>query len=304
MDSFVRVMHAGNFSTAAHQLGVSRTLISRHIIELERHLGFTLLNRSTRKVAPTDEAREYLKFCERVFGELEREQDFVLYRERSANVLKVVAPKSFGVLKLADAIMDFTEAQPRFRISLSLEDFSFRLNEFSEKGYDLAICISSIRESALISRRIASLEWILCATPEYVRRYGRPQSPQDLKNHSCLAHLNLELNDRIWRFKKEAAHASIRIDGPFRSNSVIVLRKAALRSLGIASLPRYAIASDLTTGSLVPLMPRYPQPYRPLTAVYPRSAAALAKVKAFVPWLANWFRKNDPNRDTALPLRT
>lgn len=300
MHSFVRVMHAGNFSSAARQLGVSRALISRHIIELEHHLGFTLLSRSTRNVVPTEEAPTYLKFCERVFRELEREQDFARYRDRNASVLKIVAPKSFGELKLADALFEFAEAEPRFHVSLSLEDFSFRPNEFTEKGYDIAICISSIKDSALISRRIAALEWVICATPDYVRRHGQPHRPQDLKNHPCLAHLNLELNDSIWRFEKGAERSSIKIDGPFRSNSGIVLRNAALRSLGVAILPCYAIAADLASGSLVPLLRRYRLPSRPLTAVYPRSLTGLAKVKAFVPWIARWFRDNDPN-DHAAP---
>jgi len=296
MHSFVRVMHAGNFSTAARQLGVSRALVSRHIIDLERHLGFSLLSRSTRSVVPTDDAYPYLKFCERVFRELEAEQDFVRDRGKNADTLKVVAPKSFGTLNLSDAILDFAEAEPNFRISLSLEDFSFRPNDFIEKGYDIAICISSISDSALISRRMAALDWVLCATPEYVRRHGRPSRPAELKNHPCLVHLNLELNDRIWRFEREANRSSIKIDGPFRSNSVVVLRKAALRSLGLAILPRYAIVADLSSGSLIPLLQRYRLSPRPLSAVYPRPLARLPKIRTFVSWLARWFRENDPNR--------
>jgi DNA-binding transcriptional LysR family regulator len=299
MHSFARVMHAGNFSTAARQLGVSRALISRHIIELERHLGFALLSRSTRNVVPTNEAHDYLKFCERVFRELEREQDFVHYRDKSASVLKIVAPKSFGELKLADAVFAFAEEEPRFQVSLSLEDFSFRSNEFLEKGYDIAICISFISDSALISRRIASLDWMLCATPDYVRRHGRPQSPAELKNHLCLAHLNAEANDSVWRFEKDGKSTSIKIDGPFRSNSGIVLRQAALRSLGIAILPRYAIAADLASGALVQLLRRHRLAPRPLSAVYPRSMAGLPKIKTFVPWLTRWFREHDLNGDPA-----
>ncbi len=295
MHSFARVMHAGNFSTAARQLGVSRALISRHIIELERHLGFALLARSTRNVVPTDEAAAYLAFCERVFRELEREQDFVHYRDRNASTLKIVAPKSFGTLKLTDAVLDFTEADPRFHVSLSLEDFSFRPNEFTEKGYDIAICISSIRDTALISRRIGALDWVLCAAPDYLRRHGRPQHPADLKNHSCLVHLNFEINDSIWRFERNGERHAVKIDGPFRSNSGIALRRAALRGLGIALLPRYAIAVDLAAGDLVPLLRRYRVPPRPLAAIYPRSLAGLPKIKTFLPWLIRWFRNHDPN---------
>jgi DNA-binding transcriptional LysR family regulator len=144
---------------------------------------------------------------------------------------------------------------------------------------------------------------MLCATPHYVRRHGRPQSPAELKNHPCLAHLNAESNDSIWRFEKDGRRTSIKIDGPFRSNSGIVLRKAALRSLGIAILPRYAIAADLASGALIPLLRRHRLAPRPLSAVYPRTMAGLPKIKTFVPWLTRWFRDHDLNGD-ATPVRT
>ena len=294
MESFVRVMHAGNFSIAARQLGVSRALISRRVMELERHLGFALLQRSTRNVVPTEEAGPYLEFCERVFREIEREQGFVRYRDKNASTLKIVAPKSFGTLKLADALLAFASAEPRFKVSLSLEDLASP-NELTEKGYDIAIYIGAIKDSALISRRLAVLDWVLCASPDYLRRRGRPQHPADLKQHACLSHLNLDLNDSVWRFERDGKRHIVKIDGPFYSNSGIALRQAALQGLGIAVLPRYAIAADLASGTLVPLLRRYRLPPRPLVAVYPRSVARLPKVKTFLPWLARWFRDCDPN---------
>ena len=294
MQSFVRVMHAGNFSIAARQLGVSRALISRRIMELERHLGFALLQRSTRNVVPTDEAAPYLAFCERVFREIEREQSFVRYRDKNASTLKVVAPKSFGTLKLADALLSFAAAEPRFKVSLSLEDLSFP-NELTEKGYDIAICIASIKDSSLISRRIAVLDWMLCASPDYLRRHGRPQHPADLKQHACLPYLNLDANDSVWRFERDGKRHIIKIDGPFYSNSGMALRKAALQALGIAILPRYAIAADLASGALLPLLGRYRVPPRPLLAIYPRPLAKLPKIRMFLPWLDRWFRAHDPN---------
>lgn len=295
MQSFVRVMRAGNYSMAARQLGVSRALISRQIMSLEQHLGFPLLSRSTRNVVPTEAAHSYLGFCERILRELEREQDFGRFREKSAVTLKMVGPKSFGTLKLADAVLAFAESKPQFHVFLSLEDFSFRPNEFMEKGYDIAICISSINDSALISRRIAMLEWLLCASPDYIRRHGRPSDPHDLKNHACLAHLNLQLNDRIWRLEGDGKRVSVKIDGPFHSNSAILLREAALRGLGIAALPRYAVAADLASGALVPLLRRYRLPSRPLAAVYPRSAVGSIKIKTINSWLLRWFREHNPN---------
>ncbi len=137
MQSFVRVMRSGSFTIAARQLGVSRALVSRHIIDLERHLGIRLLNRSTRNVVPTDEAASYLQFCEQILSDLEKgERSFAGNHDKPIETLKIVAPKSLGTMNSADAILDFAQAEPRIRVSLVLEDFSFRPYEFVEKGYD------------------------------------------------------------------------------------------------------------------------------------------------------------------------
>src|SRR5581483_9977451 len=157
MQSFVRVMHAGSFTVAARQLGLSRALVSRHIIDLERHLGTRLINRSTRNLTPTEAAAGYLAFCERILSEIESgERSFTQPENKPIETLRVVAPKSFGTMNLADAILDFADSRPHVRVSLVLEDFSFRPYEFVEKGYDLALCLAAIRDSTLIARTIVS----------------------------------------------------------------------------------------------------------------------------------------------------
>lgn len=296
MQSFVRVMHAGSFTVAAHQLGISRALVSRHIIDLERHLGTRLLNRSTRNLTPTEAAAGYLTFCERILGEIESgERSFTQTKNKPIETLKVVGPKSFGTMNLADAILAFAETQPHVRVSLVLEDFSFRPYAFVEKGYDLALCLASIRDSALIARTLVSLDWVLCASPDYLARHGRPKTPADLKRHACLAHMNLEINDRIWQFTRNQVRQAVKIDGPVLSNSALVLRKAALRSLGIAILPRYCVAADLGAGRLVALLSSHKLPRRPLLAVYPRAIKVSPTINSFATFLARWFQQADPN---------
>ena len=300
MQSFVRVMRSGSFTIAARQLGVSRALVSRHIIDLERHLGIRLLNRSTRNVVPTNEAAAYLKFCEQILSDLEKgERSFVGDQDKPIETLKIVAPKSMGTMNLADAILDFAQAEPRIRVSLVLEDFSFRPYEFVEKGYDLALCIATIRDSALMARKIGALDWVLCASPDYILRHGKPKAPADLKRHSCLAHMNLDLNDSVWQFTRNQARRSIKVEGPLLSNSALVLRKAALRSLGIAILPRYCVVGDLAAGALVTMLPNYKLPQRPLQAVYPRALAATQKTTTFVTFLSRWFQQSNPNYGSA-----
>src|SRR5215470_119787 len=310
MESFVRVVRSGSFTIAANQLGLSRALVSRHVSGLEARLGVRLLNRSTRSLNLTDEGRSYLEFCEQVFGQIESsERAIVRTRAEPVGTLKIAAPKSFGTLHLADAIVDFAKLHPRLNVSLILDDVSFRRPyDFVERGLDLALRISSLPNSSVIEKEIAPLDWVVCAAPEYLARVGRPGAPADLAAHDCLVHLNVTANDRIWRFEgKKGGGArrslSVKVNGSFFSNSALALRKAALAGLGIAMLPRYSVADDLAVGSLVTLLPRHRVAQRPLLAVYPRAGEVPQKVEIFVEFLTNWVNSHEINhRSSRFPL--
>lgn len=297
MESFVRVVRAGSFTIAANQLGLSRALVSRHVSDLEARVGVRLLNRSTRSLNLTDEGRSYLDFCEQLFRDVEsKEHAIVRTRAEPTGMLKLLAPKSFGTLHLADAIIEFAKLQPRLQVTLILEDVSFRSYDFAEKGLDLALRISSMRNASVIEQQIAPLEWVLCASPDYLARKGRPVHPSDLAEHDCLVHINVTANDRIWRFEGPKGNVSAKVGGSFFSNSALALRKAALADLGIALLPRYTVTDELSAGALVTLLPRYKPPSRPLIAVFPRVPVVPTKVQVFVDFLTKWFAARDVSR--------
>lgn len=297
MESFVRVVRAGSFTVAASQLGLSRALVSRHVSDLEARVGVRLLNRTTRSLNLTDEGRSYLDFCERLFRELEsKEHAIVRTRAAPTGMLKLLAPKSFGTLHLADAIIDFAKSQPRLQVTLILEDVSFRAYDFAERGLDLSLRISSMRNASVIEQEIAPLEWIVCAAPDYLARKGKPAHPSDLAQHDCLVHINVMANDRIWRFEGPKGNISAKVGGTFFSNSALALRKAALSGLGVALVPRYTVTDDLASGVLVPVLPRYRAPSRPLIAVYPRVPVVPTKVQVFVDFLIEWFAARDVSR--------
>jgi DNA-binding transcriptional LysR family regulator len=291
MESFVRVVRSGSFTIAANQLGLSRALVSRHVGELEARLGTRLLNRSTRSLNLTEEGRAYLEFCERIFREIEgSERALVHTRTEPVGTLKLAAPKSLGSLHLADAIVDFAKIQPRLRVSLILEDVSFRRPyDFVERGLDLALRISSLSNSSVIERPIAAMEWVVCAAPDYLAREGRPTAPSDLAAHACLIHVNVSAHDRIWRFSGPKGPLSVRVDGTFFSNSALALRKAALAGLGIALLPGYCVADDIAAGSLLTLLPRFKVARRPLLAAFPRAKVIPQKIEIFVDFIKDWI---------------
>ena len=293
MESFVRVVRAGSFTVAANQLGLSRALVSRHIGDLEVRLGVKLLNRTTRSLNLTGEGQAYLDFCEQVFRQIETsEQALAPARTEPAGTLKIAVPKSFGQIHMADAVVDFARVQPRLRVTLILEDVGFsRGYDFVERGLDLAIRISSLQNASVVEEPLGSVDWLTCASPVYLAQAGRPSKPADLAEHACLVHVNVAANDRIWRFQGPKGPVTTKVNGVFFSNSAIALRKAAVRDLGIALVPRYAVTEELEAGALVPVLPRYKVAQRPLFACYPRAARVPQKVTIFVDFLREWIAR-------------
>ena len=290
MDSFVRVAIAGSFSAAAKQLGISRALVSLHVTDLEKRLGVRLLNRTTRSLTLTAAGSNYLDFCRDILaGISEKESSIAQLQKEPRGSLKVTAPKSFGTLYLSDAVVSFSARYPDIEVSLILEDYSFRAYDFVDQGLDVAVRLGDLPDSTLIARKIATLQWVVCAAPKYLAKHGAPKIPADLAKHPCLAHLNLDPNDRAWRLHSSDHVISVKINGAFSSNSALVLRKAALAGLGIGYLPLYCIENDLKRGTLRRLLPDYSPPQRPIYVVYPPAAQVPERVRTFIDFLADWF---------------
>ncbi len=295
MESFVRVVRAGSFTTAASQLGLSRALVSRHVSELEARLGVRLMNRSTRSISLTEEGAAYLEFCEKVFRDIESNEHAILRtRLEPSGTLKVLAPKSFGTAHLSDAVIAFSKTQPRLRVSLLLENTPYRgTYDFAERGLDVVLCFSTMRGSSLAEQEIATLDWVVCAAPEYLTRAGNPQTPADLSDHACLVHVDTAPNDSIWRFEGPKGPVPVKVRGAFFSNSAAALTKAAAAGLGITVVPGYAVRDHIAAGTLVTILPRYRVLPRPLLAVYPRTPAVPRKLQAFVEFLKAWMAEQD-----------
>ncbi len=295
MESFVRVVRAGSFTVGASQLGLSRALVSRHIGDLEAHLGVRLLNRSTRSLALTEEGAAYLEFCEKVMREIETNEHAIRRtRTEPAGTLKILAPKSFGALHLSDAVIGFAKAQPRLRVSLMLENTPYRGSyDFAERDLDVVMCFSTIRGAAVIEEKIVSLDWVLCASPEYLAQAGKPSEPAALADHSCLVHINVQPNDVVWRLNGPEGPVSVKVRAAFSADSSVTLSKAAVAGLGITMIPRYAVTGELASGALEIVLPRYKVAPRPLLAVYPKALVTPAKVRAFVEYLKVWMRERN-----------
>ena len=293
MQSFVEVIKLGSFSEAAKILGLSRALISRHVTDLEKHLGVRLLTRTTRRITLTEAGAEHFNFCQRIIKDIEeKESSLKRMQKEPAGSLKILAPKSLTTLALGDAIASFAAAYPHLHISLMLDDLSFRSYDFIERGFDVAVHTTPVRESSLVARKIANLRWLLCASPKYLVQHGEPRRPRDLTRHQCLVHINSDPSDRVWRLRDTTGLASVKVQGPFASNSVLVLRKAALEALGIAILPVYCVKGDLNSGALRKVLADFPIPVHPLSLVWAPGRETPKKIRHLADFLADWFRKH------------
>ena len=300
MASFVEVARHGSFSVAAKQLGLSRALVSRHVLDLERRLEVRLLNRTTRSVTPTEAGRRHLAFCIRMLDDLQTE-DSVLHRmhEQPEGILKVIAPMWFGSLDLGGVITDFIRAHPRISVNLTLGGFGSRTFGFLEEGFDVAIHTRKMPASRLIARRVGMIGWTLAASPAYLAAHAAPQTPEALREHACLAHGH----DMPWHFRVKSRTVRIATAPVMVSNSYMTLRTASLRGLGIAMLPSCVVNRDIAKCELVPVLPAVALPDRPLFVAYSPGGRPPAKVTLFVRHLAQRFRAAPlPDaRETELP---
>lgn len=183
--------------------------------------------------------------------------------------MKVSASKGFGSLCIADAVAQFSLEHEEIVVTLLVADFSPRAYDFVEQGLHVAIRLSPNRDSAIAARKIGTFNYVVCASPNYLSRHGQPRVPADLRKHRCLLHSSMR--GGMWPLKGPSGLESIHIDGYFSSNLSLVLRKAALRGLGIAMIPMYCAADDLKAGTLVQVLEKYQVPERPVFALFRHS---------------------------------
>lgn len=305
IQTFTRVASTASFAKAAELLGISRGAVSRHISELEAHLGAPLLRRSTRHVSLTEIGERYFQDCCDVLRRLDQaDQDIAGMQQSLSGSLKIVAKRTFGALHLSSAVADFSTRYPEIEVCVVLDDQLSDMSKLLGDSFDVAIRISPLPDSSLKARKLAVLKWIACAAPNYLREKGVPLHPKDLQAHNCLYHLHhsVPAQGSEWRFKGHHGPVTVRVTGGPSANNVMCLRAAALQGLGISLLPTYCIGDDVAAGRLVPVLDAFQIESRRLYAIYPSRADMPQKVKAFVKFLQDRYRS--PSWDTSWPSET
>jgi DNA-binding transcriptional LysR family regulator len=287
MAVFAKVVEAASFAAAARHFDMSPAMVSKHIQTLEARLGARLLNRTTRRVSPTEVGQDYYERCLRILADLE-EAELAAGDLQSAprGLLRITAPVSFGTHCLAPVIADYLKTYPEVSIDLSLDDHYL---DVIEKRFDLAIRIGMLADSSLIARKLGTLGLVACASPAYLEDKGTPETPQDLGAHNCLV-FNFASADGTWHFfDREGKEHVVRVSGSFLASNPDALRTLALKGVGIVLAPDRLVENDLATGSLVRLLSDYRTEEAAVQAVYPHSQCLSAKTRTFIDFLAARF---------------
>lgn len=289
MNSYVAVCKARSFTGAARQLGVSGSLMSRHVASLEDDLGVRLINRTARSLSLTEDGKNYLEFSERILKEVAQKDAHVRgARGQAEGALSILSPKWIGSLDVADAVAEFALAHPRISVTFDIGMDADRPYEFVDHGYDVAFQTRDLRDSLVRVRRVASLPFVLCASPSYLERRAAPSGLSDLSRHQCLIHRA----DPSWLLEFNGSAMHYKVSRPaYMSNSYLVLQKAALRGMGIALLPLRPTHHDLQAGRLVPVLEAYAPVTRPLYVAYPPGLQNLERLRMFVDSISGWFKR-------------
>lgn len=283
MRAFRAVMDAGSFVGAGQALSISTAWVSKRVSQLEAHLGVQLLVRTTRRVAITDPGRVYLEHCRRLLDDLaEAERSVGELQSAPKGRLRVTAPMSLGLRRVAQLLPAFNARYPEVELDVSFND---RYVDLLEEGVDVAIRVgTALEDSSLIARKLGTGRRLLCAAPEYLRRKGPPRHPRDLAKHACLRY-SLGASPGRWSFEGARGAVTVEVTGPLQLNNSVALCVAAVAGAGVLLAPDFVLAEDLAAGRLQRLLPRFEPSGFTMFAVSPPTRFVTPKVRAFIDFL-------------------
>jgi DNA-binding transcriptional LysR family regulator len=282
MEAFVASVDHGSLSRAAHARGRSIAAISRAISALEERLGTTLLIRTTRMLKLTDAGDRYLAVCRRVLAELaDAEQHAGSVVLEPHGVLTVTAPVMFGALHVRPVVDAYLAAHPGVRVRFLLLD---RVTNLLDEGIDAAVRIAHLPDSALVATHVGVTRRIVCASPAYLARHGKPTEPRALAEHRCISFTALTPSE-TWSFGPgpDGGRAKqVKVEPILSVNTAEAAIASALEGQGVTCALSYQVAAPLRAGALTALLTAYELDPLPVHLVSAARAATSAKVRAFL----------------------
>lgn len=285
MRVYVTAVEKGSLSAAAMACGISSTMAGNHLRALETRLGARLLNRTTRRQHLTAFGEDYYARCKEILRLVaETEAQAQTLQLAPAGTLRITAPVSFGTEALMPALAAYLERCPKVSVDVALHD---RVVDIMEEGFEAAIRIGHLADSALIARPLTPYRLMMCASSAYLERRGTPVSPNELTQHECLSFSPAAVSE--WRLKDEAGESRVPVSGRLKVNHGQALRVAALNGMGIVLQPEVLLQADVAAGRLVQVFPSFELPSRPMSIVFLPDRYRSPKLRSFVDFMIERF---------------
>jgi len=280
---FVRVAELGSFTRAADALEISKAAVSKSIGRLEKRLGTRLLHRTTRKLTLTEAGDTFFRRGAAALAELNNaQQEISQLSQTPRGLLRVTAPTYLGSVTLAPLLHEFLARYPEVSLDLNLNDARVDL---VQERFDVAVRMSTLTDSTLVSRRLAPCPIHIVASPAYLKRHGTPKSPADLRQHECLVY-SVSRTPNEWRLRAPNGRwVTVEVKDRLRCNNDFVIKQAALDGLGIAFFPAFFVEKEIADGRLVRILKDCDGPAFFIQAVYASRHHLPPKVRAFVDFL-------------------
>ena len=288
MLAFTRVVELESFTKAAMSLNLPKTTVSAQVLALEKRLRVKLLHRTTRRISVTTDGAAYYERAIRLLNELEETEAALNQATASAKGrLRVDVPTPLGRLVIIPSLPDFFKRYPEIQLEIGCDD---RPIDLLEEGVDCVIRIGNLLDSSLVARRVGTMQFMLVASPDYLKTYGTPQIPDDLQRHQAV-HFFSSKTGKVRNFilEHEGAQQEIPTIRKLAINNGDAIVAAALAGIGICQLPSFMVQGYLTEGKLEKVLGDYGAGSLPINALYPQNRHLSSKVRAFIEWVAELF---------------
>lgn len=286
LDIFVRVGESNSFTVTARQIGISSSAVSKSISRLEQRLGVRLLHRSTRSMTLTTEGQLFLERCRRILFEMSAaENELVQSQKMPQGCLRISLP-SLG-LPFMKVLANFKYCYPNIQLEIDCSD---RLVDVVEEGFDAVIRTGHHNDSNLMVKKVGQYRQVVVASPEYLKKYGTPKTPEDLENHSVLLYRVPNTGKvMLWPLYRDGQRIDINFKGSMVVNTLEPQICFAEDSLGIASIPDISILEHLRTGRLIQILKQYNQGFTPFSILWPSNRYLSPKLRVFIDFMDKNF---------------
>jgi DNA-binding transcriptional LysR family regulator len=285
LQTFVHIADQGSLTKAAQALDLSLPAVVRSLAALEAHLRVRLFNRTTRRVALTDEGRRYLEYARQILATLaEAERAISTDLSAPAGLLRVTAPVLFGQLHVAPAVTRFLHKHRAVQVELELLD---RVVNLIDENFDVGIRIGVLDDSSLVARTVGAVRRVVVASPAFLRRHGIPRQPQDLQALDCVSWSS---GSSTWSFHQQGKLLAVPVHGSLRCNHVQAVIDACVAGMGCGMFMSYQVAEQVEQGQLRIVLDAFEPPPRPVNLVVPQARLLPARTRVFIDWMLRELR--------------